>query len=161
MSSDLAQIVGLVRKQTWSTPAGSSVADASSRSSARQYMTSMVEIDTSGAANFSDPEYQKNWQTRLYERDAIEKLNTGEAAQSAARFMERLNTGVRPRVQELHDRIVRGRAMERRQYVMQAEPTYYSLEETDLTLAMWSASESALDSWARGMPEEFGFKPRS
>lgn len=161
MSSDLAHLVGLARKQVWSAPSGSFVSDARSNASDRQYMTSTLAIDTTGQANFSDPEYQKNWQARLYERDAIERLNTGEAAESADRFMVRLGAGVRPRVQELHDRIIRGRAMERRQYIMQAEPTYFSVEETDPTLAMWKESENALDSWSRGMPAEFGFRPRS
>jgi len=51
------------------------------------------------------------------------------------------------------------RAQERVQYIMQDEPTYFTWDGTDPTLAMWSASASATEAWARGLPMEAGYRP--
>jgi hypothetical protein len=175
---DLAKLVGVARQQAWRVPDGAqltyaslpvggspaSVASSAAPSAMRgpplrrpppvldSYVGAAVTLDTSAQANFTDHEYQKNWQTRNYERASIEAMNSGQAHVSAMRFMQRFGTGVPPRVRALHDRIAMGRSMERTQNIMQDEPTYYAFDGTDPTMAMWGASQAALDAWGSGLP---------
>jgi len=176
MSTNLAELVGLARSRAWAPPSGSGLqyralslgaVESPSQNAPTirpppiltTYTGAAVTIDTSAQADFTDHEYQKNWQARNYERASIEALNNRDAAHSADHFMQRLAVGVRPRVRQLHDRIIAGRAQERVQYIMQDEPTHFTWDGTDPTLAMWSASESARTAWARGLPMEEGYQP--
>jgi hypothetical protein len=176
MSTELAYLVGVARRDAWAPPAGSELAykrqtlgtvESPSQNAPTirppppmsSYIGAAVTLDTSAQANFTDHEYQKNWQARNYERASIEALNSRDAHRSAEHFMQRLAVGVRPRVRHLHDRIIAGRAQERVQYIMQDEPTYFTWDGTDPTLAMWSASASATEAWARGLPMEAGYRP--
>jgi len=157
MSTELAYLVGVARKQAWTPPAGSEltyqaqtlgVTTDGPSPPMTTYIGAAVTVDTSAQADFTSHEYQKNYQARNYERASIEALNNRDAKRSTEHFMQRLAVGVRPRVRELHDRIIAGRGLERVQYVMQDEPTYYTWDGTDPTLAMFSASQAAINAWA-------------
>jgi len=181
MSAELAYLVAQARQQTWSAPAGSSLLYAKERMGATPqtvaaaagsagkstrppqvlgtYLGSTIAIDTSAQADFSDHEYQKNWQAREYERGSIEDINNEQAQQAALRFVQRLAVGPKPRVAQLHQRIIAGRSMERTQYIMHDEPTLYTHDGTDPTIAMWNAAQASRVAWESPLPFRDAYRP--